>query len=144
MDSTFENLSVPPHVLLKSPGMSSITQRPGKSTDVTAMDEKATSMMSGDEKDVYDTMTSVMDSSDGDEALKLVGRERETQFSEEYNAKIRRKLVCPFLNQCSYSHTHFGQQGSCYPAYLCCSLLYPVSVCLFHHFALTKIFILKF
>ena len=106
MDSAFENLSEPPHVLSKGPGMSSITQRPGKSTDVTAMDEKATSMMSGDEKDVYDTMTSGMDSSDGDEALNLVGRERETQFSEEYNAKIRRKLVCPFLNRRFYSHTY--------------------------------------
>lgn len=31
--------------------------------------------------------------SDGDEALKLVGKERTVHFSEEYNAKLRRKLV---------------------------------------------------
>lgn len=31
---------------------------------------------------------------DGDEALNLVGAERTTEFSEEYNRKLRRKLVC--------------------------------------------------
>lgn len=40
---------------------------------------------------------SVSSSSDidgrGDEALKLVGRERTQRFSDEYNAKLRRKLV---------------------------------------------------
>jgi MFS transporter, ACS family, DAL5 transporter family protein len=30
---------------------------------------------------------------DGDEALHLVGAERTVQFSEEYNRKLRRKLV---------------------------------------------------
>lgn len=48
-----------------------------------------------EEKRVYETDAStIADSSDGDEALKLVGREREAQFSEEYNAKLRAKLVC--------------------------------------------------
>lgn len=34
-----------------------------------------------------------VDLNDGDEALRLIGAERTTQFSEEYNAKLRRKLV---------------------------------------------------
>ncbi|KAK7695716.1 hypothetical protein QCA50_000352 [Cerrena zonata] len=72
--------------------MSSVTQRkPGNMTDIT--DEKRSSTASRDEKHVYETDTvSVTDSSDGDEALKLVGRERVAQFSEEYNRKLRRKL----------------------------------------------------
>ena len=32
--------------------------------------------------------------SQGDEALLLVGMERKAEFSEEYNLKLRRKLVC--------------------------------------------------
>lgn len=32
---------------------------------------------------------------EGDEALRLIGMERTAQFSEEYNRKLRRKLVCP-------------------------------------------------
>lgn len=36
---------------------------------------------------------SVVDSYEGDEALKLVGRERTAEFSEEYNRRLRRKLV---------------------------------------------------
>ena len=47
-----------------------------------------------DEKQLYGSQTvSLVDSSDGDEALKLVGRERQVQFSEEYNRKLRNKLV---------------------------------------------------
>jgi ACS family allantoate permease-like MFS transporter len=34
-----------------------------------------------------------VDSSQGDEALKLVGAERKEQFSEEYNLRLRKKLV---------------------------------------------------
>lgn len=79
--------------------MSSVTQRkPANMTDGGVTDEKRSSTASRDEKQVYETETvSVTDSSDGDEALKLVGRERETQFSEEYNAKLRRKLACSFV-----------------------------------------------
>lgn len=40
----------------------------------------------------FDEKLSV-DLNDGDEALRLIGTERTTQFSEEYNAKLRRKLV---------------------------------------------------
>ncbi|KJA29985.1 hypothetical protein HYPSUDRAFT_125950 [Hypholoma sublateritium FD-334 SS-4] len=39
----------------------------------------------------FDEKLSV-DLNDGDEALRLIGTERTTQFSEEYNAKLRRKL----------------------------------------------------
>jgi len=35
---------------------------------------------------------SEVDTSEGDEALQLVGKERTVQFSEEYNRKLRRKL----------------------------------------------------
>ncbi|KAI0352702.1 MFS general substrate transporter [Trametes cingulata] len=47
-----------------------------------------------DEKDseAYDVTVSIAESVEGDEALKLVGRERTAQFSEEYNKKLRRKL----------------------------------------------------
>ncbi|KAI0366410.1 MFS general substrate transporter [Pilatotrama ljubarskyi] len=47
-----------------------------------------------DEKDseAYDVTVSIAESTEGDEALKLVGRERTAQFSEEYNKKLRRKL----------------------------------------------------
>jgi ACS family allantoate permease-like MFS transporter len=34
-----------------------------------------------------------VDTSQGDEALKLVGAERKEQFSEEYNLRLRKKLV---------------------------------------------------
>ena len=37
----------------------------------------------------------------GDEALKLVGRERTHTFSDEYNAKLRRKLVRSFTPKCA-------------------------------------------
>ncbi|EIW61736.1 MFS general substrate transporter [Trametes versicolor FP-101664 SS1] len=37
-------------------------------------------------------IVSVLESTDGDEALKLVGRERTAQFSEGYNKQLRRKL----------------------------------------------------
>ena len=50
-----------------------------------------------DEKGGFDAVgtvsESVVESTDGDEALRLVGKERTAQFSEEYNKKLRRKLV---------------------------------------------------
>lgn len=42
------------------------------------------------------TLQSV-DSKDADEALELVGLRRELHFSEEYNKKLRRKLVSLFF-----------------------------------------------
>ncbi|KAJ8501433.1 hypothetical protein ONZ51_g592 [Trametes cubensis] len=53
-------------------------------------DEKTRSR--DEEKDAYDVTVSVAESTEGDEALKLVGKERTAQFSEEYNKKLRRKL----------------------------------------------------
>ncbi|KAH9853800.1 MFS general substrate transporter [Lenzites betulinus] len=53
-------------------------------------DEKRLSQ--DEEKNGFDPTVSAVDSADGDEALKLVGRERTTKFSEEYNRKLRRKL----------------------------------------------------
>ncbi|OBZ71805.1 Allantoate permease [Grifola frondosa] len=66
--------------------MTSLQDR--NSVDVSA--EKTD--LARDEKDVFDASVSIVDSTDGDEALKLVGKEREVQFSEEYNRKLRRKL----------------------------------------------------
>lgn len=43
---------------------------------------------------VKNASKSVVSVTDGDEALKLVGKEREAQFSEEYNLQLRGKLVC--------------------------------------------------
>ncbi|KAM5532434.1 hypothetical protein V8D89_013928 [Ganoderma adspersum] len=47
-----------------------------------------------DEKGGFDAIgtVSVVESTDADEALRLVGKERTAQFSEEYNKKLRRKL----------------------------------------------------
>ena len=58
--------------------------------------ESGEKRQSGDEeKDGFDATVTVSaaDSADEDEALKLVGRERTAQFSEEYNRKLRKKLV---------------------------------------------------
>jgi hypothetical protein len=47
---------------------------------------------------------------DGDEALHLVGRERTEQFSEEYNRRLRRKLVRPNTSWgCKQAHCYFFQ-----------------------------------
>ncbi len=48
-----------------------------------------------DEKGGFEAIgtVSVVESTDGDEALRLVGKERTAQFGEEYNGKLRRKLV---------------------------------------------------
>lgn len=43
---------------------------------------------------------SVFEAGQGDEALKLVGAERASDFSEAEYAKLRRKLVWPSLNCC--------------------------------------------
>ncbi|KAI9001174.1 MFS general substrate transporter [Trametes punicea] len=57
------------------------------------VDDKVKTPSRDEEKDAYDVSVSVAESTaDGDEALKLVGRERVAQFSEEYNRKLRRKL----------------------------------------------------
>ena len=111
--------------------MSLVTQRkPGDPTDITVTDEKRSSTASGDEKHVYETETvSVTDSSDGDEALKLVGREREAQFSEEYNLKLRRKLVRLFISH--QTATIPLRTGSRNPDHLSGGILHEIYVCIF-------------
>ena len=46
-----------------------------------------------DEKD-QQIETATFDSKDVDEALELVGTLRTDKFSEEFNLRVRRKLVC--------------------------------------------------
>lgn len=48
----------------------------------------------------YAEVASLVDLSQGDEALELVGRERTAQFSEEYNRKLLHKLVRRFSLSC--------------------------------------------
>lgn len=75
-------------------------------------------------------IVSVMESTEGDEALKLVGRERTAQFSEEYNRRLRRKLVSVIvlgrengnLMRCA------PRVGSRNSSSLRCSVFYAVSV----------------
>ncbi|KAI0637783.1 MFS general substrate transporter [Trametes polyzona] len=68
-----------------------------KSTE--AVDEKTRSR--DEEKDVYDVAVSVAETAEGDEALKLVGRERTAEFTEEYNKRLRRKLDCIIAPLCA-------------------------------------------
>jgi hypothetical protein len=51
--------------------------------------EKSSQLETYDEKLGLDSLNT----SDGDEALQLVGSQATAQFSEEYNRKLRRKLV---------------------------------------------------
>lgn len=55
----------------------------------------STEKRNSDEKGGFDAVgtISVVESTDGDEALHLVGKERTAQFSEECNKRLRRKLV---------------------------------------------------
>jgi hypothetical protein len=62
------------------------------SVDAEGRDEKA------------ETIT--INSVDGDEALRLVGTARTAQFSEEYNLKLRRKLVGANFGAPLYSSHH--------------------------------------
>ena len=67
--------------------------------DRTSIEKRSPTPTSRDaEKDGFDAAATVLtDSVDGDEALQLVGKERTAQFSEEYNRRLRRKLVCNML-----------------------------------------------
>jgi ACS family allantoate permease-like MFS transporter len=51
--------------------------------------EKSSQLEAYDEKLGLDSLNT----SDGDEALQLVGTQATAHFSEEYNRKLRRKLV---------------------------------------------------
>lgn len=73
--------------------MSVLAQR--KSNDTS---EKTPPSPIVDEKRAVESETvSFVDTLEGDEALQLVGRERTAEFSEEYNRRLRRKLVYIFL-----------------------------------------------
>ena len=71
-------------------------------------------------------IASVIDSVEGDEALKLVGRERTAQFSEEYNRKLRRKLVSE--QYCDRHHDVDGLSGPAHSANLCGGVLHSIPV----------------
>jgi len=49
---------------------------------------------SKDEKHLETVTVESIDSKDVDAALALVGQTRTMEFSEEYNLRLRRKLVC--------------------------------------------------
>lgn len=68
---------------------------------------------------------SVESFSDADEALKLVGQERKEFFTEEYNARLRRKLVCisPMNFRISLNIAHVGHD---YCPVMCCRIFYTV------------------
>lgn len=65
--------------------------------DTSSVEKRSRSSEEKDEKvaEGVDTTHEVasIDASEGDEALLLVGTERTQEFSEEYNAKLRKKLV---------------------------------------------------
>ena len=67
--------------------MSSVAESP------TRISDEKVDRSSDSEKQDFDATTTIVDSEEGDEALKLVGRERRAEFSEEYNRKLRWKLV---------------------------------------------------
>lgn len=58
-------------------------------------DEKTVSQE--DSKQVDSVTIESVDSRDVDEALNLVGMRRTAEFSEDYNRKLRRKLVCRII-----------------------------------------------
>lgn len=92
-------------------------------------DEKADSYE--DNKQVDTVSVQSIDSRDVDEALGLVGMRRTAEFSEEYNKKLRRKLVCqsaalhlPIVNH----STGLGHSSA-----MCSCLLHAISVSLLRH-----------
>jgi hypothetical protein len=57
-----------------------------------SLDEKSV-----DEKRIETSSNGSFDLQNGDEALKLIDAEKVVTFSEEYNLKLRWKLVCRLL-----------------------------------------------
>jgi len=72
--------------------MSTSLQSPSLSEKEKSSESEFRNRYSNDDPDKLGVETTIS-SVDGDEALRLVGRERTAQFSEEYNKKLRRKLV---------------------------------------------------
>ncbi|KAI0049609.1 MFS general substrate transporter [Auriscalpium vulgare] len=67
--------------------MSSILEQPSPDPDKRAFGSE-----NADEKTDGATTESAIDSRDGDEALVLVGRDKQADFTDEYNRRLRRKL----------------------------------------------------
>lgn len=70
---------------------------------------------------------------DGDEALQLVGVEAKEHFSDEFNRKLRRKLVRKFgalqMSVVGWLSTiYILILGLCHPDDICSSLFYSISV----------------
>ncbi len=79
--------------------------------------------------EVDEEIVSIVDSSDGDEALQLVGKERTAEFSDEYNRKLRRKLVRSYVFYFTMtSADHIYISGSSHTPALCCSVFHAVLV----------------
>ena len=82
-----------------------------------------------DEKHNIDSeIASVDDSFQEDEALELVGKERTQEFTEEYNRRLRRKLVSDLSPRYSV-HNLISVIGPDHTTNLRGGLFYPVSVC---------------
>ena len=60
---------------------------------MTSLEKERNNKDHDDEKHVGIATVTSYEESDVDEAMMLVGAERSAVFSEEYNAKLRRKLV---------------------------------------------------
>lgn len=67
----------------------------------SAVEEKAFDEKRGTIEQTATFTSESFDSKDADEALELVGTSRTQNFSEEYNLKLRRKLVRLFFLLCS-------------------------------------------
>ena len=80
----------------------------------------------------FDQLDALDNVSDGDEALELVGMQRSAQFSEEYNRKLRRKLVnaprpLPFLRYAMTLNSSAAIRIFLFP--LCAVLCTSRSIC---------------
>lgn len=80
------------------------------------------------EEGSFDEKSSCIDFKDGDEALRLIGAERTNQFSEEYNLKLRRKLVWPSIFITCTSSFFYIFVGLAHPAIMCFCLFHPILV----------------
>ena len=100
--------------------------------DRTSIEKRSPTPTSRDaEKDGFDAAATVLtDSVDGDEALQLVGKERTAQFSEEYNRRLRRKLVCNMLYNVRRVGLLIGILGLYHTPSVCRCVFHPILVSL--------------
>ena len=88
--------------------------------------KESPSLQDDDAKDLPSATESFIDSREGDEALKLVGKERQVQFSEEYNLKLRKKLVS-IQNYILSAYADFSLiPGPMDPAAVCSGVLHSI------------------